>query len=1638
MCSGDRRAWGVRWRRLHAALCAAEVDAAVFILGIDSRHSSACLSFACYLLPSLQHTLRNTDVLDDCVFIVHTTPHLQLHVIAPPSASSTILAHCQHLPGFQLHACAARGLPLAQASSSPAQQQQPKRNAPDEDDTDDEEAIELFKILSFVSLLRDKPRVAVPLGGKPCDVLEGWPLVQASAAEDFGAGGFFTLTHDVMDLSTALPPLQAACDADACRSVIASALPAFTAAWSAVHSALARAAPASSSPAPTRAGQQDAIDMTDVRAAFRHHVQQAGSAHYTGTDSTSSDCFRCTTTPVSPSLPAVATAVCMDGWLPGTPLRCKRTWLLDASSLSPEARDATTSATTALAACVLRNTAHIFHQHASTIAELAVHAHTQNSGAATRDVDETEAISHVLMSALQQCFPPSTTIISPLQVTITRLSARGEVRPSHPSPSPSSSATAERSWAADALTPNETALYVEVTLPRVEMKRDSTPVPSSNEDTGQTLEAREGYEVVLHNLVMGDTLLVGHCTTASSPAAEAHPSPPSSSSPSSSLSSTACSSPRTSHVRAHVLTSVVPSCHVHIANTRTASASTAAATTTTRKADPATARASAPAAAAAEGRERPQSSRQRGGVLRIGGFSLAFPGEPSPSSSSSSSSSAAAATPTKAAASRTKGGNSNGTHDNSNHSNTTATESGSEGGARRNRVGTPSAASIARRRHRPLSARRPPASHHDTHHDTHQDAHHGAAPAETTAAREAAVSSAASAGEASTPAREKASGGSQVLAEKATAHLLLPDGQQLSTVTAAFMSAKFELCVDGSRLPPARARVLGAWCAKLDTTFVAVFRVSLASTAQWLRGCAWVVDGVEGSERRSAGGDVNAGDGDDGGDGGDGDDSRQPEGCWIVLTSELNSQLHHAISRSVFPTWKADIKAQTLEKPPACVVAAVAVAALVRSNTLPSPFLAWKDVCDGLRAHPALQLEELVALCTAHNIYAPPSHSQRHEGPKRRHAPQVVVDVAVVITSPTVQPARVCELLGAVAGMAPGVIVEDCSNRATDVSSLRRIGQALVAHVHAHLQAVRETSAGDSGENSDGGSGGNSQGSNSKRGGAGVLGAQAVLAVQGSMTARDIVTELQCSSSSIVRVNVAAVAVVLTSIDVWRAPLECHVSPPLSTHLRPGVCTHCFVTPAPRTLNTQPPAHSQQQQKHGVVSVGDAMSLVRMINASAFVCHLNSAAAVDELLDALHTRPFTHPQCMWLRHLTSPSTTATATATAAGVDVTATTSSPPASSSSLSSLSSYMHTFAVDGAHGGAQTITALVDSLRDFVQSEDDETEVVVRLWSCSGGRLTTAVGSRGWHALETATTAQPTLSHPITTPLLPGCCGSGGDDEKRQQACALCYVTIAFPEPTTEAHARSVAHDALMRAATATTTVVVTQAQRDKINLEMRGSELPEGWYFTGHQYVSMEGSRQATHPLLEQRVEEWHTAQEKQRRALAQRMNSVSLVPDKLHVGINPGLGTDGKLGAPTPTQSHTPSSAPQRQSAGEVDMGQRASSKTSPRPPPTPPPSSSGGRRHVLQPRPPTARTQRSRNSDGGGVRRPSSRSRYMPAPAQDATAPPLAPPNASLSQETTQQQQQRQQPSPPHKRPTSRGQQATRRRQLPAVVLKQQP
>ncbi|ESO97010.1 hypothetical protein LOTGIDRAFT_231758 [Lottia gigantea] len=100
-----------------------------------------------------------------------------------------------------------------------------------------EEAEEEFKMFSFVTMVKNKNTIAVPyfptghVGKFDKMVLEKWPLIQAFALDEIGGGGFFTMKHEVEDISSKVHEFYSHIDTVSLETILTQNLPLLTRQW---------------------------------------------------------------------------------------------------------------------------------------------------------------------------------------------------------------------------------------------------------------------------------------------------------------------------------------------------------------------------------------------------------------------------------------------------------------------------------------------------------------------------------------------------------------------------------------------------------------------------------------------------------------------------------------------------------------------------------------------------------------------------------------------------------------------------------------------------------------------------------------------------------------------------------------------------------------------------------------------------------------------------------------------------------------------------------------------------------------------------------------------------------------------------------------------------------------------------------------------------------------------------------------------------------------------------------------------------------------------------------------------------------------------------------------------------------------
>ncbi|XP_038046768.1 uncharacterized protein C20orf194-like [Patiria miniata] len=197
------------------------VDAILCILGIDSRYNEGCRELANYLLfgfldlrkEDLDRSGIDEDIGDDLVILVKKD---SVHVHYMPTDHAYVIPYIAHWRSLHLHSLT------------------------DQEHKEDEDAAENFKVLSFIEMVRGCSRIGVPYFARDHVqtfdhfAVEKWPIVQAYGLEDFGTGGFFTMKHEVVDVTESLSQIYDVVDPVSLERLVTKQLPLFERQWHAL------------------------------------------------------------------------------------------------------------------------------------------------------------------------------------------------------------------------------------------------------------------------------------------------------------------------------------------------------------------------------------------------------------------------------------------------------------------------------------------------------------------------------------------------------------------------------------------------------------------------------------------------------------------------------------------------------------------------------------------------------------------------------------------------------------------------------------------------------------------------------------------------------------------------------------------------------------------------------------------------------------------------------------------------------------------------------------------------------------------------------------------------------------------------------------------------------------------------------------------------------------------------------------------------------------------------------------------------------------------------------------------------------------------------------------------------------------
>ena len=196
------------------------LDAILCIQGIDSRYNEGALELINYLLfnffdsrkMEIEKSPFAEEVVDDMMFLIREN---SVDIYCNPINYHYLLPYVAHWRNLHFHCLKDQVY-------------------------EDTEKAEEFKIQSFVVMTDTCKKVGIPYFAKGQNTsekfevmtVEKWPIVQAYALEGFGNGGFFTMEHQVSDISEQLHNLYNLMDPVALETIVTEKLPLFERQWS--------------------------------------------------------------------------------------------------------------------------------------------------------------------------------------------------------------------------------------------------------------------------------------------------------------------------------------------------------------------------------------------------------------------------------------------------------------------------------------------------------------------------------------------------------------------------------------------------------------------------------------------------------------------------------------------------------------------------------------------------------------------------------------------------------------------------------------------------------------------------------------------------------------------------------------------------------------------------------------------------------------------------------------------------------------------------------------------------------------------------------------------------------------------------------------------------------------------------------------------------------------------------------------------------------------------------------------------------------------------------------------------------------------------------------------------------------------
>ncbi|KAL4231528.1 hypothetical protein ACF0H5_009109 [Mactra antiquata] len=163
-------------------------DAILCITGIDSRYNDGTLELINYLLfgffeirkAELEGSGFDEEIIDDVLILIQRD---KVDVYCNPINYHYLLPYVSHWRNVFFHCLT-------------------------DTEYEDEEVAEDFKISTFVSIIKDCNKIGIPYSNSghrqkfDAMLIEKWPIIQVYGVEGVGGGGFFTMRHDVVDISS--------------------------------------------------------------------------------------------------------------------------------------------------------------------------------------------------------------------------------------------------------------------------------------------------------------------------------------------------------------------------------------------------------------------------------------------------------------------------------------------------------------------------------------------------------------------------------------------------------------------------------------------------------------------------------------------------------------------------------------------------------------------------------------------------------------------------------------------------------------------------------------------------------------------------------------------------------------------------------------------------------------------------------------------------------------------------------------------------------------------------------------------------------------------------------------------------------------------------------------------------------------------------------------------------------------------------------------------------------------------------------------------------------------------------------------------------------------------------------------------